>query len=65
MLKTRMVLNTEKQISGLNNFFSSIKDIYHEHGVIGYWRGVVISLPLCFNGVITMYAFEMMMKYSK
>jgi hypothetical protein len=47
VVKTRMLLNTT----------SGIKQIYKQSGVMGYSKGLGLSLLLSFSGVIQMYAY--------
>jgi hypothetical protein len=57
IVKTRMLLNTTSGIKEFNNFLFSIKQIYKQSGVMGYSKGLGLSLLLSFSGVIQMYAY--------
>ncbi|EAR86367.3 folate carrier protein, putative (macronuclear) [Tetrahymena thermophila SB210] len=65
ILKTRMLLNTKQNISGYQNLNSAILSIYNEHGILGFWRGLSVSLPLCFHGTIQMSVFEKVMQITR
>ncbi|EGR29358.1 mitochondrial carrier protein, putative [Ichthyophthirius multifiliis] len=64
IIKTRMLLNT-KQIDGFHNLSSTISQIYNKHGIPGFWRGLIVSIPLCLHGIIQMSTFEKFMEITR
>ena len=60
VVKTRMLLNTTTGINELNNFLFSTKQIYKQSGLMGYSKGLGLSLILSFSGVIQMYTYEVL-----
>ena len=39
-------------VEGLNNFLQSCSQVYGQHGLYGFYRGLPISLLLCSHGVV-------------
>jgi solute carrier family 25 folate transporter 32 len=60
IIKTRMLLNTDERISGLSNFNKSIREIHHQYGLKGFYRGLLPNIMLSFNGVVQMQTYEAM-----
>lgn len=60
VVKTRMLLNITSGINELNNFLFSTKQIYKQSGLMGYSKGLGLSLILSFSGVIQMYTYEVL-----
>jgi solute carrier family 25 folate transporter 32 len=58
VIKTRMLLNTKPGISDMQNFAFSCRQIVQQHGLIGYARGLGISIILSASGVAQMYFYE-------
>lgn len=60
VIKTRMLLNTKPNLNDLENFISSCRQIYAQHGLRGYGTGYNISLILSFSVVMQMYTYELL-----
>ena len=58
VLKTRMLLNMNKNISEFENFKKQVRQINAECGPKGFLKGLELSLILSFSGVIQMYVYE-------
>jgi solute carrier family 25 (mitochondrial folate transporter), member 32 len=57
VVKTRMLLNVNKNISELQNFKTQASEIYRQHGFKGYLKGLQLSLVLATTGVVQMYLY--------
>ena len=58
VIRTRMLLNTDRGVGEIKNFNSKVREIYAQDGIRGYCKGVSLSLFLSFSGVIQMYLYE-------
>ena len=58
VVKTRMLLNVNKNISELQNFKKQTSEILSQHGPKGFLKGLQLSLVLSFSGVVQMYVYE-------
>lgn len=57
VIKTRMLLDINKGISEFQNFVQKTKEIYHQNGMRGFGKGLMLSLVLSFSGVVQMYVY--------
>ncbi|KRX09176.1 Mitochondrial carrier domain [Pseudocohnilembus persalinus] len=62
VIKTRMLLNTNHNITGKQNFKQAVNSIYKDHNIQGFWKGLSVSLPLCLHGMIQMEIYEEIIK---
>lgn len=46
LIKTRLMLQCERSTSGTSNFKNCVKEIYEEHGIKGFYKGLTLSLLL-------------------
>lgn len=60
IIKTRMLLNIERGISGFQNFSNSVQEIHSQYGLKGFYRGIMPNILLGFNGVVQMQTYEAM-----
>jgi len=44
----------------LSNFNKSIREIHHQYGLKGFYRGLLPNIMLSFNGVVQMQTYEAM-----
>jgi solute carrier family 25 folate transporter 32 len=58
VVKTRMLLNTNQNISEWQNCKRQIREIYAHDGLKGALRGLELSLLLLTSGVVQMYVYE-------
>ena len=58
VVKTRMLLNLNKKISEYDNCKKQVSEIYSQHGMKGFLKGLQLSLILSFSGVVQMYVYE-------
>lgn len=58
VIKTRMLLNCNKKISEFQNFKAQTSQLYQQHGLNGFLKGLQLSLVLSFSGVVQMYVYE-------
>jgi hypothetical protein len=58
VVKTRMLLNVNKKISEFGNCKKQVSEIYSQHGMKGFLKGLQLSLILSFSGVVQMYTYE-------
>lgn len=57
---TRTQLNVKQ--AGYKNLQSCVVEIYDQHGLRGYYRGLQLSIMLSIHGIIQMNAYEFMMR---
>lgn len=65
VIKTRMLLNIDPGIKGTRNFAKAVTQIYQQHGVRGYFRGLGLNLVLSVNGMVQMQTYEGVLKAYK
>ena len=53
-----MLLNVNKKISEFQNLKNQSIEIYRQHGVAGFLKGLQLSIILSFSGVVQMYVYE-------
>lgn len=58
VIKTRMVLNVHKNITEHQNFNEQVRELYRQHGLKGFLKGLQLSLILSSTGVVQMYLYE-------
>lgn len=58
VIKTRMLLNCNKKVSEFQNFKTQTSQLYSQHGLSGFLKGLQLSLVLSFSGVVQMYVYE-------
>jgi solute carrier family 25 folate transporter 32 len=58
VIKTRMVLNVHKNITEHQNFKEQVRELYRQHGLKGFLKGLQLSLILSSTGVVQMYLYE-------
>ena len=58
VVKTRMLLNVSKNISEYQNYKNQVNEIYKQHGLKGFLKGLQLSLVLATTGVVQMYLYE-------
>ena len=58
VVKTRMLLNTHRNISEWQNCKRQVREIYAHDGLKGALRGLELSLLLSTSGVVQMYVYE-------
>lgn len=58
VIKTRMVLNVHKDITEHQNFKEQVRELYRQHGLKGFLKGLQLSLILSSTGVVQMYLYE-------
>lgn len=58
VVKTRMLLNVSKGVSEFQNCRLQVLEIYRQHGLHGFGKGLQLSLILSSTGVIQMYLYE-------
>lgn len=58
VVKTRMLLNVNKQISEWGNLRRQVVQLHQQYGVRGFLKGLQLSLVLSFSGVVQMYVYE-------
>lgn len=51
VIKTRMLLNTKSNVTDMQNFMFSCRQIVKQHGLYGYARGLGVSLVLSISGI--------------
>ena len=57
VIKTRMLLNTNRGEKEIAHAVSKVKEIYRQDGIRGFGKGLILSLILSFSGVIQMYIY--------
>jgi len=57
VIKTRMLLNVNKNISEYQNCKNQTIEIYRQHGLKGFLKGLQLSLVLATTGVVQMYLY--------
>jgi hypothetical protein len=58
VIKTRMLLNIDQNITERENFRRSVREISRQYGWKGYTRGLGMSLMLCSNVLVQKYIYE-------
>ena len=58
VVKTRMLLNVNKNVTEWQNFKNQSLEIYRQHGFRGFVKGLQLSLMLASTGVVQMYLYE-------
>ena len=58
VVKTRMLLNVNKKVTEWQNFKNQSLEIYKQHGMKGFVKGLQLSLMLASTGVVQMYLYE-------
>ena len=53
-----MLLNTKKDIKETSNINQTIKQIYHQHGFQGFYKGFSVNLFLSSNRAFQMFFYE-------
>jgi solute carrier family 25 folate transporter 32 len=58
VIKTRMLLNVQPNISEAANFWAKTKEIHAQHGAKGFLKGMGVNLVLACLGISQMYIYE-------
>jgi solute carrier family 25 (mitochondrial folate transporter), member 32 len=58
VIKTRMLLNVDPHTSEVKNFFDKSKEIYHQHKVKGFMKGLSLNIWLSALGISQMFFYE-------
>ena len=58
VVKTRMLLNVNKKVTEWQNVKNQSLEIYKQHGMKGFVKGLQLSLMLASTGVVQMYLYE-------
>jgi hypothetical protein len=57
VIKTRMLLNTKKNIKEGSNIILTIKEINQQHKFKGFYKGLSMNLLLSFSGAVQMFVY--------
>ena len=58
VIRTRMLLNTKKNINEGSNILFTVKQIKEQHGIKGYYKGFSMNILLSSNRALQMLAYE-------
>ena len=58
VIKTRLLLNTQKQFKETKSILETCKEIKKQHSYTGFYKGLSMNLMLSFSGAIQMLMFE-------
>lgn len=61
IIKTRLQLNLDRKQTGIKKVKTLMTEIYAQHGIKGFYRGMSLSLVLSSHGVFQLTIYEKLM----